>query len=102
MDRAPITDEQLDSLIESNRQNFRTALRACMESLQPIMWFEIAKLPLPSGEQWQVGVAIALEPMAQMMMALSLQGMPAMEAAYRKLQTPQNPPQGAGFTIPSE
>lgn len=94
-----ITDQQIDDLIEAAKPNFRIALRAAMEHSAPAHMFEIAKLPLTSGQEWPVVVAILLEPMAAMLTHTILQGVPAMFAAYEKAQKPAAP-QASGFAIP--
>jgi hypothetical protein len=93
-----ITDAQLDALIEQARPNLRASIRAAIEQLSPIHFFEIAKVPLESGQQWQLSIAVMLEPMAGLISGMILQGVPPMMQAYEKLKAPA--PQKNGLSIP--
>lgn len=97
----PVTDEQLDSLIEAARPNLRNCFRAAIEQHAPVHFFEVAKLPLASGAEWSLVIAVMIEPFAALAGATMLQGMPAMQAAYAKLQkAPETAPLGSGFSVP--
>jgi hypothetical protein len=91
----PVTDQAIDALIEASRDNLRAAIRAAVEKLAPVHLFEIAKVPLQSGQQWNLVIAVMLEPMAGLVGATMLQGVPAMMAAYEKMQVKPVP-----FSIP--
>lgn len=88
----PATDEQINALIEQCRPALLNSIRAAIEKLAPIQMFEIAKVPLQSGQQWQLVIAVMLEPMSALVSGTVLQGVPAMMGAYEKLQKPAAPP----------
>ena len=94
----PLTDESIDALIEAARPALRSSIRASIEKLVPVHMFEVAKIPLPSGQQWQLVIAVMTEPMSSILAATALQGFPAMLAAFEKMQKPAAPP--SGFSIP--
>ena len=48
----PISDEQIDALIEEARPNLRAMIRGSFEQLVPVHLLEIGKIPLPSGQMW--------------------------------------------------
>lgn len=97
----PATDEQLNALIEQAKPALRESIRAAIEKLAPIQMFEIAKVPLQSGQQWQLVIAVMLEPMSALVSGTVLQGVPTMMAAYEKLQKPAAPaPKPNAFGIP--
>jgi hypothetical protein len=93
-----ITDTQLDALIEAARPNLRAAIRASVEQLSPIHFFEIAKVPLQSGQEWTLNIAVMLEPMSTLISGMILQGVPPMMQAYEKLKAPE--PAKSGFSVP--
>jgi hypothetical protein len=93
----PITDEQLDALIEAVRPQLRGMMRGAFEKLIPVHFLEVGKIPLPSGAQWQVVLAVMTEPMAALVGATALSGFPAMQAAFEKLR---EQPATTGFSVP--
>lgn len=97
----PITDVQLDALIETARPVLRDCLRAAIKDYAPVHFIELGKIPLASGAEWSLMLAVMIEPFAALAGATMLQGMPAMQAAYAKLQkAPEIPPPGSGFSVP--
>ena len=82
----PITDESIDALIEAARPALRNSIRAAVEKLMPIHLFEIAKIPLQTGQQWQLVIAVMTEPMSALLSGTALHGFPGMMAAFEKMQ----------------
>jgi len=93
----PITDESIDALIEQAKPILRQSIRAAITQLVPIHLLEIAKIPLPSGQQWQLVLAVMTEPASNLVAGTMLNGFPSMIAAFEKMQKPA--PQ-SGFSIP--
>jgi hypothetical protein len=99
----PITDQSLDALIEAARPNLREALRRGLQDLVPVSMMEAAIIPLPSGQQWKLVLAVMTEPMAALAGAVLLTGVPAMSAAFQKAQDPAPvPPTSGGLMVPGE
>jgi hypothetical protein len=102
----PITDEALDQIIETARPYLRKAIRESMTNLVPMSMFEIAKIPLPSGQLWSLMLAIMTEPVSGLVQGTVLHGMPALMAGFQKMQTAPPPavpaaPASRGFKIPA-
>jgi hypothetical protein len=96
----PISDEGLDQLIDAMRPQIREAIRAVFEGSQCNM-FELAQLPLPSGQKWSLVMAIMIEPFAAFAAHALMQGVPAMRASFEKQNAPApSLPAGSGFEFP--
>jgi hypothetical protein len=93
-----MTDQQIDAYIEMARPNLRAAIRASVEQLSPIHFFEIGKVPLQSGGEWSLNIAVMLEPMSGLISGMILHGVPPMMQAYEKLKSPEPPK--TGFSVP--
>ncbi len=101
MTPTPITDASIDALIEQAKPVLRSSIRAACEQLIPIHLVEIGKIPLPSGQQWQLVLAIMTEPMSNLVSAVALQGYPGIFSAFEKAQKSAEPAKvSGGFSIP--
>lgn len=63
---------------------------------------EAAIIPLPSGQQWKLVLAVMTEPMAALAGAVLLTGVPAMSAAFQKAQDQASPRPSGGLMVPGE
>jgi hypothetical protein len=101
MNPQPITDQQIDALIETARPQLRAMIRGVFQG-EPLHFLKIGEQPLPSGQTWQVVVAVMNEPFAAVASGTLMQGVPALMKAYEKLNKPAEPaiPSTAGFSIP--
>lgn len=94
----PLQDVQLlDGLIEQFRPQLRQMLAAAISLQQPFAMVPVGKAPLPSGQQWDIFVAVLIEPFACVAQGALVHGMGSALESYAKL----NPaaPQG-GFDVP--
>lgn len=96
-----LSDEALDQLIEAARPSLRHMLRSTIKNEVPIHMVEIAKVPLPSGQQWSVTLAVMNEPFSVLAACTLMQGVPGMRAAFDKLNAkPETADPPPGFEIP--
>jgi hypothetical protein len=92
-----VTDEQIDALIESVKPNLRAAIRASFApTFAPAHFLIMGTIPLPSGQEWKLVLAVMSEPTAEIVGTLVLQGVPGMTAAWQKMASPP----AAGFSAP--
>lgn len=106
-----MTDQELDSLIDTAKPTIRTMLRAVIEQGQHGGMFNIAAIPLPNGQVWDVVCGVFSEPASKLLAAMLAQGVPHMMESFAKLalkpgqpqlgatQTPKTGGPG-GFTVP--
>ena len=94
-----ISDQQLDQMIDAVRPGLRGMLRNALTLSDPCSMLRIGLIPLKSGQQWEVVIAVLAEPFARMAKCALLDGWGSAMQSYEKLQAPT--PQGAGgFQIP--
>jgi hypothetical protein len=96
----PITDQQIDALIEQVRPQLRQMIRGVFQG-EPLHFLEIGKMPLPSGQTWQVVIAVMNEAFAGVASGTLMVGLPAFMKAYEKMNKPAAVPVSEGaFSIP--
>ena len=78
------TDQQLDQIIDQQREALRNIYRAILAGQQPWGGVKLLDMPLPSGQTWGIYVYIMNEPFATLIGG-TLQGMAHMEGAMRKV-----------------
>ena len=61
-----ITDSQIDAHLETIKPRLRAAIRAAFEQLAPVNFLKLAEIPLPSGQTWQLVLAVMTEPTAKL------------------------------------
>lgn len=98
----PITDTQIDALIETAKPAIRNMIRDVFSGVSPCNFLEIGKMPLPTGQEWQVVICIMNEAFAAVAAPTLLTGIPGLMDAYKKATTPATapPPSPGGFSIP--
>lgn len=89
-------DARVDAVIEAATPNLKIALRNVLSSRDHAAMFDAAYMPLPSGQQWQVSIAVMSEPFAAIATPILSIGMNAMMRSFEKLQKPAEP----GFSVP--
>lgn len=86
-----ITDSQIDAHLESIKHRLRAAIRAAYDQLAPVNFLKVSDIPLPSGQNWQLVLAVMIEPMAELLAHTAMAGAPAMLASYAKMQQSATP-----------
>jgi hypothetical protein len=87
----PLTDEQIDAVLEQQRPHLRACYRAMFEKGQPWVGVKVGSMPLPNGAQWDLMVLYCLEPVAKIIEG-ALSGHQRYNEAMAKAATPVQAP----------
>lgn len=80
-----ITNEQIDLILNSQREAFRNIYRAVANGQAPCGGVKLVDLPLPNGQTMGILLYLANEPMANLI-AGTIQGFDGMSKTIQRLQ----------------
>ena len=99
-----ITNEQIDQILNSQREALRNIYRAVASMQAPCGGVKLVDLPLPNGQTMGILLYLANEPMANLI-AGTIQGFDGMSKTFQRLQgaptQTQTPPPAAPPPPPS-